>query len=93
MEKKMSKDFVEAMLDWSKKKDAYINDNMSTGKSAPRKNIFITVPIEFEQEIKDYVKGKRKEADRLFSSSIERSKMELAIKFESFTPPPKSNNY
>lgn len=89
----MSKDFVNAMLEWSKQKDAYIGDNISVGKLSPRKTIFITIPTDMEQEIKEYVKNKRAESDAIFLNSSERRKIELSIEFENKNPPPNAKDF
>lgn len=91
----MSQDFVSAMMNWRKEQEKYVSDNLTGSKSglAPRKTILITVPVEFEQSVKDFAKAKRKEADAGFSGIAERERMELAIKFEETSPPPSRNNF
>ena len=91
----MSQDFVAAMLQWRKDQEKYVSNNLVGSKTglAPRKVILLTVPEQFEQEIKDFAKAKRKEADSVFSGATERDKMELAIKFEESNPPPSRNSF
>jgi hypothetical protein len=87
-------EFVSAMMKWNKEKEVYIKSKLEPGSGkAPRKNIFITVPLEYEEEIKAYVKNKRKEADSLFLGSSETRKTELMIEFEESNPPPKRSDY
>lgn len=87
-------DFIDAMMKWNRAKDDYVKSNLEPGKDkAPRKNIFITVPLEFEQEIKDFVKTKRKEADSKHIGSSETRKTELMIEFEESNPPPRRTDY
>lgn len=89
----ISNDFVSRMLEWSKKKDTYIDSKLSTdkGQLAPRKNIMLRIPLEFEEEIKAFAKRKRKESDANYTGSLERHKMELAIEFEKNNPPPRAD--
>lgn len=88
-------DFLNAMTEWNKNKDKFVADKLETDSSklAPRKNIFITIPLTFEEEIKAFVKLKRKEADGLFVSNLDKSKTELFLEFESSNPPPKRSDY
>lgn len=87
--------FLEAMTEWNEKKEKYVSAQLSTesDKLAPRKNILLTVPLEFEDDIKAYAKLKRKEADNNFVSSLSRKKTELYINFESVNPPPRRSDY
>lgn len=91
----MNNDFVSAMLNWNRSKEKYISENMPEVKKAlaPRKDIFIRIPTQFEEEIKEFVKSKRKEADENFSGSSERMRLELSLTFEEFNKPPKSSDY
>lgn len=86
--------FIDAMTNWNQRKDAFVKDNLEPGSSkAPRKAIFITVPLEFEEDIKNYVKAKRKLADSTFKGSPATRKTELMIQFEENNPPPKRSDF
>lgn len=91
----MAKDFIEAVIDWNKRKDEFVTSQLSTGNErlAPRKNIFLTIPLEAEQEIKEFVKAKRAEIDKKFSSNIERQKIQFSISFEQENPMPHSKDF
>lgn len=87
-------EFVAAMTEWNRSKDAFVKGNLEPGKDkAPRKNIFITIPLAFEDEIKDFVRSKRKEADAKHTGSSETRKTELMIEFEENNPPPRRSDY
>lgn len=88
-------DFISAMTEWNKSKDKFVSDRLETDskKLAPRKNILTTIPVEFEQEIKEFVKMKRKQADEQFVSNLDRRKTELSIEFEEFNPVPRRSDY
>lgn len=88
-------EFIKAMTEWNKKKDKYIASELETEsqKLSPRKNILITIPMLFEEEIKAYVKSKRKEADSIFVENLDSEKTKLALAFESSNPPPNRGDY
>lgn len=87
-------DFVSAMLEWNRNKEKYVKNNINAGEDkAPRKNIFITIPLIFEEEIKDFIKSKRKEADSTHVGTSEISKTKLMIEFEEKNPAPKKSDY
>lgn len=86
--------FIEAMTEWNGKKDLFVKQNLEAGVDrAPRKNIFITVPLEFEEDIKQYVRSKRKEADSKHVGTSAVRKTELMLEFEASNPPPKRSDY
>lgn len=87
--------FVNAMLDWTREKDKFVSEQLSTGTNnlSPRKNIMLTVPLEFEDEIKAFAKSKRKEADENYSSTLDVKKIELSIAFEKENPPPRAEAF
>lgn len=88
-------EFISAMTEWNKKKDRYVAEQLSTESNtlSPRKNILVTVPLLFEEEIKAFVKAKRKEADVLFVAELDTKKTELSIVFESVNPAPRRSDY
>lgn len=86
--------FIEAMTEWNQKKELFVKRNLGTGVDlAPRKNIFITVPLEFEEDVKQYVKSKRAEADSKYVGTSAVRKTELMLEFEASNPPPKRSDY
>jgi hypothetical protein len=86
--------FIEAMTEWNRKKNDYVKATLEPGKNkAPRKNIFITIPLDFEDDIKDYVRSKRKEADSTHVGTSDLRKTELMLEFEEKSPPPKRSDY
>lgn len=82
-------DFIRAVTEWQKKKETFVNNNTSKGRVAPRKNIFITIPVSYEEDIRGYIAAKRKEADAIFDSEREAEKTALALQFEKSNPPPR----
>lgn len=86
--------FIQAVADWNKSRDEFIKKNSEPGRDkAPRKNIFITVPLAFEEDIKAYVKAKRKEADSKHTGTSDLHRAELGIQFEESNPPPRRSDY
>lgn len=87
--------FIDAMLDWTRKKDAFVSERLKAAKEkrSPRKNIMLTVPVEFEEDVKAYVKAKRHESDSKLVDSNEKDKLFLALEFEAANPPPKASDF
>lgn len=87
--------FIDAMLAWNRKKDEFIRDRLSDVKKnlSPRKNIMLTVPIIFEEEVKAFAKLKRKEADDILNQDAERNALVIALDFERNNPPPRASDY
>lgn len=87
--------FIDAMLAWNRKKDEFIRERLSDVKKnlSPRKNIMLTVPILFEEEVKAFAKLKRKEADDILNQDAERNALVIALDFERNNPPPRASDY
>lgn len=87
--------FIDAMLDWTRKKDHFVSERLKEAKSkrSPRKNIMLTVPLEFEEDIKAYAKAKRQESDSKLVDSNEKDKLFLSLEFEAANPPPKASDF
>lgn len=85
--------FVQAMTDWRKERDSFVNTNLDKSKIAPRKTLFVTIPEIYEQEIKDFIKSKREQADDDFMNKSDLRHTELSIKFEEANPPPQRKDY
>ena len=87
--------FIDAMLSWNRKKDEYVKGKLSDAKRnlSPRKNIMLTVPLIFEEEVKAFAKLKRKEADDILNQDAERSALVISLDFEKDNPPPRASDY
>lgn len=87
--------FIDAMLAWNRKKDEYVKSKIIDAKKnlSPRKNIMLTVPLLFEEEIKAFAKAKRKEADAILNKDAEKSAMAIALDFEKLNPPPSVRDF
>lgn len=87
--------FIDAMHSWVKAKNKFVLENSSPKQKrlSPRKNIMLTIPMQFEQEIKEFVKSKRKEADSLLEIDYEKENLSLELQYEKENPPPKAGDF
>ena len=86
--------FIQAMTQWNADKDSFVKSKLEPGISkAPRKTLLVTIPVEFEEDVKSYIKEKRKEADSKHVDMSGVRKTELMLEFEASNPPPKRSDY
>lgn len=103
----MANDFLEASLEWSRKKEAFVNDKLqASGLAAPRKKsiaerqkVTYSVPKKYKEEIDALIESFRQKADDsnhnndIANIELMQLTKSLSLEFEGKFPAPHSKDF